>query len=255
MSEIRSSRIDYRSSRESLLPSGTFYTSRNQMHSSRVESSNTRHYGTRKSSSLELEQRDKKVKRRMRNVNEHIKDLEGIFDKFQNQFDDPEMFELLGNDDHFSDDIDHDYDGDDGGDSELSDLEPDDRVRTTEEPKNQPPELQSRSPYQGSGSNYRYQGPYISPDREENNLNSYLTNCNIISTNSEKASLETSKGHNSSCSNLYRHQYSSAYRNNPEASSRLKSGPKFESDRKAIVLSEESQVPSNSDYMMRTKLN
>jgi hypothetical protein len=38
MSEIRSSRIDYRSSRESLVPSGTFYTSRNQMHSSRVES-------------------------------------------------------------------------------------------------------------------------------------------------------------------------------------------------------------------------
>lgn len=38
MSEIRSSRIEYRSSRESLIPSGTFYTSRNQVHSSRIES-------------------------------------------------------------------------------------------------------------------------------------------------------------------------------------------------------------------------
>lgn len=44
MSEIRSSRIDYRSSRESLIPSGTFYTSRNQMHSSRVESFIGCHY-------------------------------------------------------------------------------------------------------------------------------------------------------------------------------------------------------------------
>jgi hypothetical protein len=185
-----------------------------------------------------MSHRDKKVKRRMRNLNEHIKDLEAKFTQMDSEPIDQSLLSFLNDDDQDEHDHDNDQFDGDNDDSDLMDLDPSDRPQPDED-QNRHREPKSRSPYQGGSSNYRYQAPYASPEREENNLNSYLTNCNITSNRTDETSVDASKGRESG-SSLYRNQFSN-YRNYA-STSRINTCPKFDSGRKEVVHSEESQL-------------
>lgn len=169
MSEIRSSRIDNRSSRESLIPNNTFHTSRNQINSSRVESFGGKCPYCKSGGRIEgSRHRDKKMKRKMRNINELIKNLESKFDDKQSQLN---SFDLHLN----SDDEEDGGFEEDNEDRDLVDIDVDKGHKQDDEKREDRRDCEQPSGYK-SASSYTYKASFASPDREENNLNSYLTN-------------------------------------------------------------------------------
>ena len=143
----------------------------------------------------------------MRNINEYIKDLEGIFLRYDHDSTNQEIMSILNEDDDNNDDADHVNDDDH---DDLTDLNFDEK-QNEEEKGPSYPKSDKRQDQRYNRNDYRYKALYVSPDSEQNHLNSYLTNCNITSNNTDETSVNVSKGRESG-SSLIRHQYS-VYRN------------------------------------------
>lgn len=174
----------------------------------------------------------------MRNINEWIKDLETKFDgwrSLQSSFD--HLFNRTDQDEP-------DEYGDHNADREFEEIE----EKYKEEKREERRDTSQASGYK-SASSYTYKASYASPDREENNLNSYLTNWNIAASSSrtDNNSLEGSKGRESRES-ILRHQYASFKHH--ASTSRINTYPKFNSERKEVVVSEESNVVHEKDNSM-----
>lgn len=121
----------------------------------------------------------------MRNINEFIKDLESKFTKFDSDPLKSSVISFLNdNNDNDEDNNDHDdsneSDNDDHhNDRDLVDLELHPEIHQSEEQKTSNPSSRAasnpKSTYRGASS-YRYNLSYPSPEKDETNLNSYLTN-------------------------------------------------------------------------------
>ena len=122
MSEVRTSRVEYRATHESLLPWSTNYTSRNYAPSPALDS-------ITENRNSNLKGIDKQLKRRMKKINEYIKDLEIKFTK-QNNSENLSMLSFLNDNDEDDNDNNPSEGNRSDSDSDLIDL--DSRIRKTE---------------------------------------------------------------------------------------------------------------------------
>ena len=174
MSEIRTSRVEYRTGRELVCPTDTMYSSRNHESNSRVSTRHTCRKCDEQQQSIT--ERDKQMKRRMRNINEYIKDLEA---KFIDTGDDELTQSIMSFFNNEDDDDDQPHPGnnneDSGDESDLVDLEY--RMRRVT-PSDNASQSQTQKRASGSSTRKSYRGRevYHSPIFEEHVLGNYLSN-------------------------------------------------------------------------------
>jgi hypothetical protein len=170
-SQVRTSRVDYWLRREN-------YQHRDALYKVARDQNLLTSRTLQEPDQLALSERDKKVKRRLKNMNEIIKDLESKFLSTASE-DNQQTLNFILND---NDDESSDGESQNSGITNKLSL---DLVDLDCHFRNPTPDsvTQKDTPHQASGSEsrtqYRSRAMYASPTPDENNLNSYLSNCNL----------------------------------------------------------------------------
>lgn len=164
----------------------------------------------------------------MKRIHQYIKELELKFRDDEPDEQDRSIFSFSEGDDDDDDNDDQDGEGDHSfDDSDLFDLE--NRIKKDKEDTNQDREEGKSPPYNPSEPKQRSKATYQSPEKEENNLNNYLTNCNLVKSQTEDNSFSISQERTKSRDSFLNSQWSGLKHH--ASTSRINTCPRFERDR------------------------
>lgn len=230
--------------RGSLMPTDTMYTSRNQLSSSRAGSYHhtckkckfspkLRRLGDEQCSIIT--ERDKQMKKRMKNIHECIKDLETRFSDAENDELTISILSFFKDDKNSDDEPNHGNNNNNSDDdSDLVDLES--RIRkpqtSTSSPQKSNPKNASNSEAQAK---YVSRTLYVSPEKDSNNLNNYLSNCSLGKSITEDASFERSQDRQLSNESALQVHWS-AFKHHA-STSRISTCPRFDRDKAEVTSS------------------